>query len=282
MPGLLILLVLMFIPFIQNVGYSFTDYMLQRPNYKFIGLDNFVEALHNKDFRLSLRTTFIWVILNTVAMVFLGVLSAFIMNSKQIKGTFLLELVLLLPWVLPEAVTGYIWKLLLNYRSGIYYKLLHALHIIPDEYDVFAHALPALLACVAANVWRSAPLIALTTLAKLRTIPAEQVEAATIDGASRSKIFMHIELPFIMPILMAVGTLCFIWTFNAYGIISVMTNGGPAKGTQVVSVLMQKSAFQFFDYSMASTYAVLILVILVVVVFVLNLLPKLLHKTSEN
>jgi multiple sugar transport system permease protein len=103
-----------------------------------------------------------------------------------------------------------------------------------------------------------------------------------LDGASRQALFFHVELPYIRPILFSVGTLCFIWTFNAYGIISVMTGGGPAKATQVVSVLMQKAAFQFFDYSMAATYAVLILIILVAVVALLNLLPKLFSKKETE
>ena len=73
-------------------------------------------------------------------------------------------------------------------------------------------------------------------------------------------------MPYLKPVLVSTGTLCFIWTFNAYGIISVMTNGGPAKATQVVSILMQKEAFQYFNFAKASTYAVLILIILLVIV----------------
>lgn len=281
-PGLILLCILMFYPFLRNILYSFTDYKLTNPNYDFVGMENYMDALTSKDFRGALLNTFVWVICNTVFMLLIGVLGAFVMNSKQIKFVILLEVVLLLPWVLPEAVTGYTWKLLLNYQSGIYYKLLLALHLIPENYDIFAHGLPAMLACVAANVWRSFPLISLTTLAKLRALPAEQIEAATLDGANRKQLFLQVELPFIKPAIMTVGVLCFIWTFNAYGIIGVMTNGGPAKATQVASVLMQKAAFQFYDYSMASTYAVMILVILVIVVLALRTAPTLLHKLTRT
>ena len=277
-PGLVLLCVLMFYPFLRNVANSFTDYKLANPNYGYVGLDNYREAISSKEFDQSLINTLIWVGLNIVLMMLLGTLGATLMNSQQIRLVFLLEVILLLPWVLPEAITGYTWKLLFNYKSGIYYKLLLWLHIIPEKYDIFAHAESAMLACVVANVWRSFPLVALTTLAKLRTLPGEQVEAAVLDGVNRGQLFVHVELPYIRTVLVSVGTLCFIWTFNAFGIISVMTNGGPAKGTQIVSVLMQKAAFQFFDYSKASTYAVLILLILVAVVLALNTLPKLFSK----
>lgn len=277
-PGVVLLCILMFYPFLRNILYSFTDYKMTNPNYGYVGMENYLEALTSQDFRQALLNTLVWVVLNTVFMMIIGVLGAFVMNSKQIKCAILLEVVLLLPWVLPEAITGYTWKLLLSYQSGIYYKLLHALHLVPANYDIFAHGMTAMLACVAANVWRSFPLISLTTLAKLRALPAEQIEAAALDGASRMDLFFLIELPFIRPALLTVGVLCFIWTFNAYGIIGVMTNGGPAKATQVASVLMQKSAFQFYDYSMASTYAVMILIILVAVVLALNSVPKLLSK----
>lgn len=265
-PGLLLLCILMFFPFIKNIGYSFTNYKMTNPNYNQVGLKTYIDAISGKDFQMALKTTVIWVVLNIVLMMVIGLLAAFVMNSKKIKCSFLLELVLLLPWILPEAITGYTWKLLLNYESGIYYKFLAMLHIIPQKYDIFAHSFAALFACVCANVWRSFPLIGLTALAKLRTLPLEWKEAAALDGATRFQTFRYIEMPYLKPVLVSTGTLCFIWTFNAYGIISVMTNGGPAKATQVVSILMQKEAFQYFNFAKASTYAVLILIILLVIV----------------
>lgn len=281
-PGLLLLCILMFFPFFKNIGYSFTNYKLTNPNYEQVGLKNYLDAINGKDFQLALKTTLIWVVLNMVLMMLIGLLAAFVMNSKKIKCAFLLEIILLLPWILPEAITGYTWKLLLNYESGIYYKLLAMLHIIPQKYDIFAHSFTALFACVLANVWRSFPLIGLTALAKLRTLPSEWKEAAELDGAKRFQIFRYIELPYLKPVLVSTGTLCFIWTFNAYGIISVMTNGGPAKATQVASILMQKEAFQYFNFAKASTYAVLILIILLIIVFGLRGLAKLDRRKIEE
>ena len=281
-PGVLVLAGIIFIPFIRNVLYSFTDYQLTNPDYGMVGLENYVEALTKGDLFAALKNSLVWVVLNIMLMMFLGVLAAFLQNSKHIRGVFVFQIFLLLPWVLPEAVTGYIWKLLLNYETGVYYQLLQLLHIIPDKYDIFANDFPAMLACVMANVWRSFPIIAMTVLAKLRSIQTDQLEAAVLDGANRRQIFWYIELPHIEPVLVSVGTLCFVWTFNSFGIIDVMTGGGPAKATETLPVFLQREAFQYFDYAGASTYAVIGLVILVTIVLCATFIPRILGKKNDE
>ena len=121
----------------------------------------------------------------------------------------------------------------------------------------------------------------MTVLAKLRTIQIDQLEAAVLDGASRRHIFYYIELPHIKPVLLSVGTLCFVWTFNSFGIIDIMTGGGPAKATETLPVFLQREAFQYYDYAGASTYAVIGVVILVTVVLGASFLPKILKKGEE-
>lgn len=273
-PGIILITAIIFIPFLRNVGYSFTNYKLSNPDYHFIGLQNYVDALMKGDLFDALRHSLVWVIFNIILMLFFGVLAAFIQNSKHIRGVFVFQIFLMIPWVLPEAVTGYIWKLLLNYQSGIYYQLLVRLHLIPSNYDIFAHDIPAMFACIFANVWRSFPIVAMTVFAKLKTISMDQMEAAIIDGADRMNLFRYIELPHIRPVIISVGTLCFIWTFNAFGIIDVMTGGGPARGTETLPVFLQREAFQYFNYAKAASYAVIMLIILISIVTVGNLLQR--------
>lgn len=278
LPGLIILAVIIFYPFIRNVIYSFTDYKLTNPDYDYIGLKNYAQVLTKGDLYEALSHTLVWVVLNIVLMMVLGILAAFLQNSKHIKGIFIFQLFLMLPWVLPEAVTGYIWKLLLNYESGVYYQLLSFLHIIPSKYDIFGNDFSAMLACIMANVWRSFPLVSTMVFAKLRGVQQEQMEAAVLDGANRRNVFFYIELPHIAPVLVSTGTLCFVWTFNAFGIIDVMTGGGPAKATETLPVFLQREAFVYYDYSGAATYAIVGLVILVAIVLLANLLPKAIEK----
>ena len=273
-PGILLLLLVIFLPFIQNFYYSFTDYSLLNADTSFTGLQNYKELIQGKDFFSALGKSFIWVVLNLVLLILVGLAAAFAQNSKRLKGLILFQALLLLPWILPEVVTGYTWKLLLSYQTGPYYKLLEFLKIITPGEDIFSMDIPAMLAVVMANVWRSFPIVGITVYAKLQTLSPDLVEAAIVDGANRFVIFRSIELPHITTALISVATLCFVWTFNAFGIIHIMTGGGPAGATETLPILLQKQAFQFYDYSMASSFAVMMIVILILIVVFVNLLLR--------
>jgi multiple sugar transport system permease protein len=269
-PGIILLLIVVYLPFLQNVNYSFTDYTLLNRNYSFVGFKNYIEILTGRDFFPAIRKTLVWVVGNMILILLFGLAAAFILNSKTVKGKLLLQMFLLFPWILPEIVTGYTWKFLLTYETGVYYKLLKILRFIPASQDIFSNSISAMMAVVMANSWRSFPIMAIMVYAKLSSLSRDQVEAAVIDGAGRPTIFFRIELPHVSTTVISVLTLCFVWTFNAFGIIHVMTGGGPAGATEVLPVFLQRIAFLFYNYSNASTFAVLMIIVLVLIVGILN------------
>jgi multiple sugar transport system permease protein len=273
-PGIMLLLIVIYLPFLQNFNYSFTDYSLLNRKYSFVGLKNYIEILTGRDFFPAIRRTLIWVVGNMFLILFFGLAAAFVLNSKTVKGKLLLQMFLLFPWILPEIVTGYTWKFLLNYETGVYYSLLKFFHFIPAAQDIFSSSTAAMAAVIMANSWRSFPIMAIMVYAKLSSLSRDQVEAAVIDGAGRLTVFFRIELPHVSTTVISVLTLCFVWTFNAFGIIHVMTGGGPAGATEVLPVFLQRIAFLFYNYSNASTFAVLMIIVLVVVVGVLNMGAK--------
>lgn len=281
-PGVVLLLVVVFLPFLRNIFYSFTNYSLMKMNPKFVGLENYIDILTGDDFYNAMRTSFIYVVVVITLIAIIGVGAAFIQNSKSIKGVTVLQIFLLLPWILPEVITGYIWKLLLNYQTGPYYRLLEALHIIPEGEDIFSNAVLALLAVAMANIWRGFPVVAISVYAKLQTLQREQIEAAIIDGANRFQVFRFIEMPHVGTSLISVLTLCFVWTFNAFGLVDVMTGGGPAGATETLPLFLQREAFKFFDYAESSAFALLMVIVLVIVVLILNAIPVVLTKMKEN
>lgn len=281
-PGVVLLLVVVFMPFIRNVFYSFTNYSLMKINPEYVGIENYIEILTGDDFFNAVRTSFIYVVVVITLIAVIGVGAAFIQNSKSIKGVTVLQIFLLLPWILPEVITGYIWKLLLNYQTGPYYRLLETLHIIPEGEDIFSNAVLALLAVAMANVWRGFPVVAITVYAKLQTLQNEQVEAAIIDGANRFQVFRFIEMPHVATSLISVLTLCFVWTFNAFGLVDVMTGGGPAGATETLPLFLQREAFQFFNYAEASAFAILMVILLVAIVLLLNAIPIVITKMKER
>lgn len=282
LPGILLLLVVVFLPFLQNIYYSFTDYSLLKVEESFVGSENYRNILKGDEFFGALGKSLVYVAIVIVLIGIIGIGAAFIQNSKSIRGVTVLQIFLLLPWVMPEVITGYTWKLLLNYQTGPYYRLLEKLHLIARGEDIFANAFLALMAVAMANVWRGFPVVAITVYAKLQTLQREQVEAAIIDGAGRFQVFRFIEVPHIAGTVASVLTLCFIWTFNSFGLVNVMTGGGPAGATETLPVFLQKKAFKFFDYSGASAFAVLMILVLLLVVVLAYGVPALCRKKKEN
>lgn len=281
-PGILLLLVVVFLPFLQNIYYSFTDYSLLKAEESFIGLENYKNILGGDEFFGALWKSLVYVTIVIILIGIIGVGAAFIQNSRSIRGVALFQIFLLLPWVMPEVITGYTWKLLLNYQTGPYYRLLENLRLIARGEDLFANAFLALMAVAMANVWRGFPVVAITVYAKLQTLQQEQVEAAIIDGAGRFQIFRYIEVPHITGTVTSVLTLCFIWTFNSFGLVSVMTGGGPAGATETLPVFLQKKAFKFFDYSNASAFAVLMILVLLLAVLLAYGIPALAGKRKND
>lgn len=281
-PGVLLLFIVVFLPFIRNIYYSFTNYSLINVNEKIVGFKNYIDILTGGEFISALMRSLIYVVLVISLIGVIGIGAAFIQNSKNIKGLIILQIFLLLPWVMPEVITGYIWKLLLDYGNGPYYKLLEVLHIVKKGDDIFADPILAMLAVVIANVWRGFPVVAITVYAKLQSLQKELIEAAVIDGANRFQIFKSIEMPHISTTVVSVLMLCFVWTFNSFGLINVMTGGGPAGATETLPVFLQRKAFKFFDFSNASAFAVLMILVLVAVIFVLKGIRIIVQKMKER
>lgn len=132
-------------------------------------------------------------------------------------------------------------------------------------YSWFANADSALFTVTFVNAWRSFPFVAVMLYAKMKTVPNEQIDAAKIDGASRFEVMRYIMIPHIKPTMIGILVLSFIWTFNSFGIIYSLTDGGPAGKTETFPLIIQRIAFRDFEFGMAATYSVIMFIMLAVV-----------------
>ena len=261
LPAVLILLVFKFYPLFVNIWYSLIDYKLTGGAQKFVGLENYRNVLHDAKFLAAISRTFSWTVFNILGMVAIGVPTAFLLNT-QFKGKVLLKSCILIPWVLPEIVTGYTWKWMLMGDFGIVNTILSWFHIVEPSFSWFRNGTTAMLAVVLANVWRSVPFVAVMVYAKLRTIPTEMMEAARIDGASGVKLLRYITFPYTGPVLSRVIMLAFAWPFNAFSIIASMTGGGPVYKTEIMPLIVQRTAFSKFEFNSASAMSIVASLIL--------------------
>ena len=135
---------------------------------------------------------------------------------------------------------------------------------------------------ILANVWRTAPFVAIMTYAKLTAVPDSQIEAAKIDGASSLQAFAYIKIPWIMPIVERCIMLLFVWSFNSFSIIYILTNGGPAGDTTTLPYLIRQAGFVNFNFSRAATLSAVSLLIILFVFGVVRIVFMLAKKITKR
>ena len=259
LPSILVLVTFISYPVLFSVVISFFDYTFLRLSRPFVALANYARIIEEGRFLASFLLSLRWTVTNLILMSILGFVTALLLRST-FTGSGVLKVVLLVPWVLPQIVTGFIWGLMLTQDIGIINAALHTLGLVPRDFSWFQTGPMALRAVVIANTWRGFPFFALMLYAKLQTIPQELLEAASIDGASSVQVFRHIMVHFVKPVYQVCLVLGFLWTFNAYDIIAVMTSGGPLDQTRTLPLLVQREAFQYLQISRASTMSVMMFV----------------------
>jgi multiple sugar transport system permease protein len=211
--------------------------------------------------------TFAFVAVSLVGHLLLGLALALALN-QALPGQTLLRLIALVPWTIPDVVTGIVFRWMFNPVHGSLNPFLQA--VVPGfPPDVAWLSSPTLAfpSVIVANVWRGYPLVMVMLLAGLMAIPRELYEAAAVDGAARGRRFLHVTLPGLRTIILVALALDMVWEFRRFALVLTMTGGGPGTLTEVISTFVYKSYFQFFTFEYASAVAILMSAVL----FVLSL-----------
>lgn len=280
-PAFIMIAVFLLYPMIRNITLSFYNYSLAAIDRPFVGFSNYAKMLHETRMWQAVGRTAVWTACNLVVAILIGVGAAFLLYSG-FRGSMMLKSFVLIPWILPSVITGYIFALMMNEKAGIITWLLRSTHLVSPAFSFFSNAPLSMLAAIMANVWRAFPFFTLMIYAKLCTIPTDQVEAARLEGANGIQMFWYVYLPFIKDVLSSCVFLCFIWTFNAYDIMKVMTNGGPADMTTTLSILIQREAFSYFSLSNAATMSVIAFAIMLSVILISRLIGSLIRRKNEQ
>lgn len=256
-----VMLMILGYPFIYSICLGFTDYSMMQTEQSFVFLDNYIHIVTASYFWSTLGNTFLYAAVDVILITLLGLATAMLLNT-HFWGSTLLKGVLLLPWIMPEVVTGYTWKWMLTSGYGIINNMLSKVGIITNDFSWFSTGSMAFCAVIIASVWRGFPFIAMMVYARLQTLPKEQLEAARIEGANSMEVFIYITTAHIKPILERCILLAFVWTFNSFSIIYTMTNGGPFDQTQTFPLLIQKTAFSYYRIGESAAMSVLMLVVI--------------------
>ena len=230
-PAVIVLLVFIAYPFLLGIWYSLTNTRIGVPGV-FVGLDNFISNAQNGIFQQTLKNTFVYTGITTAFKLVLGMALALLMNQHY-RGRNLVRAALLLPWIIPTALSTLAWLWIFDSTYGIISWLLKSAGLIQRNIPFLGDPLLAMSSVIVVNIWRGTPFFAISLLAGLQTIPQDLYEAAAIDGASAWQRFMKVTLPLIMPVLTIVTLFSIIWTFADFQLIYVLTKGGPANQTHI-------------------------------------------------
>jgi ABC-type sugar transport system permease subunit len=227
----------------------------------FNGLDNFLQAFHDHQVWLALRTSAVMVVGIVGFSYLLGLVAGLLLNHKfRLRGVY--RALILVPWVVPPVVSYISWQWMLNDQSGAINQVLSKLGVIDQPILWLADSKLAMVSLIIVGVWSRFPFMMITILAALSGVPDDVTEAASIDGANRWQIFRHITFPMILPVSIIATLLQAIWTFNDFGLPFVLTGGGPANSTTPLILLSYKEAFQRFNIGYGTSLAIISMVLM--------------------
>jgi multiple sugar transport system permease protein len=278
-PTVIIVFTMVVLPIVWTISLGFQEIrLLNLRSAGVIGdysLENFRNVLGSSGFVDALVTTLVYSVFGTFFAIGLGLLAALALR-QPFRGRGLVRACMLVPYVAPVVAATFVWSTMLNPQFGIvnHYgtRLLGwdepiAFLSSAEPVSIFGfetHVSVALLSCVLFEAWRSFPFAFLFLTARIQAIPESLEEAAMVDGATPTQRFRHIILPQLLPTIAVLTVLRFIWTFNNFDDIYLLTGGGA--GTQVVAVRVYDYLINRGDIGAAAAQALVLAAILAVLV----------------
>jgi multiple sugar transport system permease protein len=271
LPSLLPILVLSVYPLVRGIYLGFTD---ARAGFNvettFTGLENYRDMISDDLFWSSFRIGLIWTFSVTGTQFLLALGLALLLNLK-LRGRWLARTLAVVPWAMPPVVVGIMWSLVYRPDAGLLNEVLYRVGLEDlgsNWLGSFGSALPAV---IVVGVWAGMPVTTVVLLAALQSVPRELHEAAAVDGASAWARFRSVTMPQLKGVIVAITTLNFIWNFNSFDLVYVLTKGGPGGRTMLPMLFAYEEAFQYGNYGYAAALGnVMVLIVLAVLLVYLR------------
>lgn len=241
LPLVVIMVGLILWPFINAILLSLTTRNVITRSDTFVGLGNYVRLWSDPDFRSAVNNTILFTVVSVFAKTVVGIGIALLLNSR-LPFRNVLTGIMLLPWIVPEVVTAMAWRSIYDPIFGGLNPILMSLGLIDRSVGWLSEPKLAMPSVIAVNIWKGIPFFTMLLLAGLKAIDQEQYEAAEVDGAGALERFRHITLPGLRYVLLVTILLSTISTFNTFGLVYLMTGGGPGGATRLYSILAYEKA----------------------------------------
>jgi multiple sugar transport system permease protein len=236
-------------PLASMLWLSFERHSVLEGAPRWIGLENYVRLATDERFWHALRTTAYFTAVSVSLELALGLAIALLMQ-RAFRGRALLYGIILVPWVVPTAVSARMWAWMYDGEIGVLNYLAGA------NVNWLGSPQWAIHAAIVMDVWKSTPFVALLLIAGLQAIPRDLYRAAALDGAGTVMILRAITLPLLAPVLLVALVFRTIDAFRVFDAIYVLTGGGPADSTETLSIYAYKTMFQSLEFGYGCALAV--------------------------
>lgn len=274
LPAILFYFGVMTFPSLFSVILSMTDYsggaLFQKGALNFVGLKNYIKVFQDQYFYISLKNN-LWVVLVSVfGQLPLGFFLAYILTRGLVKGKDFFQTMIYLPCVISTVVIGILFQSFFS-AHGVWTEIMQKLN---PSYEWTMNNYP-MIPVLVVILWMYTGTYLIIFLANLQKIDPQIMEAATIDGATEWQTLWHIIFPELSGVFVISAILAISGSLKSFDLIYVMTGGGPAKQTYVLSLYMFDKAFKgAADYPMANTISTIMVVISLILIVVVKTLEK--------
>lgn len=272
LPSLLIYLCFAIVPVFMSLYYSFFHWDGITGKI-FIGFENFVKILQDDVFWLSVKNNVIIMITGLIGQLPLGLLMALLLN-KKLKGAAFFRTVGFLPVVISSVMVALIWGMIYRTEAGFLNSLLGLIGLDGLQRNWLGDPSTGMFSISLAYIWQNFGLYMVIFLAALQNIPTEVNEAAELDGATGLKRVLQITIPMIRPTILVTVVYSISNSFRVFDLINILTGGGPAHMTEVMTIYMYNAAFVNMQFGYGSAASILIVLFSLIVILVSNRLGR--------
>lgn len=260
-PAVAVILLVFLVPIGLGVWTSFQSEGGTIDQPAWAGLQNYARLFADRAFAHSLVISLLFTTACVSGTYGVGLAVALLLHTR-FPGQSVLSAATVIPWAMPYVAAAMIWSWLLDYQYGLLTYLLSLTGLVSGRIGWLTDPRLALWAVIVVQVWKLFPLATVFLLAGLKTIPADHLQAARVDGAGALRVFRHVVLPALRPITLVLVLLLTIWVFGrSFTIIYVLTGGGPVDATQTLVLLTFQLGFQLFHLNAAAAVGTVVMAI---------------------
>ncbi|MFC7078510.1 carbohydrate ABC transporter permease [Haloarcula halophila] len=261
LPALLLFTFITLGPILWAIAAGFYEIPVFSPQWEFVFLDNYAELLAQETFWVSVWRSVLFAGGSTTLQLVAGIGIALLVN-RSFKFSNVVQAIVILPYMIPTAVLGFIALWMGNAQWGVINEVLLSVGLLDQPFSWFGNHSTAMIAVILTSSWKFTIFVTIMVLARLQSIPENHYEAARVAGANTFQVFKDITLPNLKSVIFIVLLLRGVWMFNKFDIVYILTGGGPGDATRLAPIYAYELGFGLTRLGMAAAMSTLLFVFL--------------------